>query len=165
MRPMNTTWRWCLREPGIFVTDAPSNTVDVHVLLPLASMASGDFRYGESHQSHAPGTTVAATSCCLNFPALLAPGGPARTTRHFPVARPSPTLRAAFGVQISSPCRFSRASLRSDMRALLPLGAAMLGVAQRRGKTSTSCRPSMACLALEPPMAAAPVHIVTANLP
>jgi hypothetical protein len=73
----------------------------------------------------APGMPVSSTSCCRNCPVLLAPSGPARTTRHIPVARPSLTLRAACGVQTGSPCRFSRTSLCSDMRALLPLGAAM----------------------------------------
>jgi hypothetical protein len=51
----------------------------------------------------APGMPVSATSCCRNFPALFAPSGPARTTRHVPVARPSLTLRATFGVQIGDP--------------------------------------------------------------
>ena len=74
------------------------------------SHGAGYFPFGESNQSQAPGTTVSATSCCLNFPALLAPSGPART----------------------------RPSLASDMRALLPLGAAMLGVMQGRGKGPAS---------------------------
>ncbi len=76
-------------------------------------------------KDHASGATAEIPSCGFGFPALLAPSGPARTTRHILVARPSLTLRAAFGVQIGSPCRFSRTSLCSDMRALLPLGATM----------------------------------------
>ena len=86
----------------------------------------------------APGTTVSTTSSCLDFAALLAPSGPARTSRHIPVARPSLALRAACGVQIGSPCRFSRTSVCSNIRALLPLGAAMLGVVQARWKSSSS---------------------------
>ena len=61
----------------------------------------------------APGMTVSATSCCRNFPALLAPSGPART----------------------------RTSLCSNIRALLPLGAAMLGVVQRRVDRSNDGHP------------------------
>jgi hypothetical protein len=97
---------------------------DLTQAVSLASRAS-HFCYGKSGQNHAPGTTVSATSCCLNFPALLAPSGPARTTRHIPVARPSLTLRTAFGVQIGSPADLVGTSLCSNMRALLPLGAAM----------------------------------------
>ena len=69
------------------------------------------FCYGrKGRKTIAPGTTVSATSCCLNSPALLAPSGPART----------------------------HTSMCSDMRALLPLGTAMLGVVQGRGKSSAS---------------------------
>src|SRR6185437_6079953 len=50
------------------------------------------------------GTTVETTSCCLDFPAHLAPSGPART----------------------------HTSVCSNSRALLPLGAAVLGVMRRR---------------------------------
>src|SRR5690348_14463409 len=61
--------------------------------------------------------TVEPTSGWLDFPSQLAPSGPART----------------------------RASMRSNSRALLPLGAAMLGVMRRPPKL-TSTRPSMACV-------------------
>src|SRR5690348_18171493 len=60
--------------------------------------------------------TVSPTSGWLDYPSHLAPSGPART----------------------------RTSVCSNSRALLPLGAAMLGVMRRRRKL-TSTRPSMAC--------------------
>ena len=58
----------------------------------------------KSPKTTAPGMPVSATSCCLNFPAMLADHAPART----------------------------RASMRSDMRALLARSTALLGVMRRR---------------------------------
>ena len=90
-----------------FRTSPRSGRDPESILLKLGSAGcrrAGYFPFGESNQSHCAGTPVSATSCCRNCPAHLAPSGPART----------------------------RTSLCSDIRALLPLGAAMLGEVQWR---------------------------------
>jgi len=93
-------------------------------LRPFSARLGGEratFVSAKVAKTIAPGMPVSATSCCRNFPALLAPSGPART----------------------------RTSLCSDMRALPSLGAAMLGVMQRRG-FRFAVRPSMASLEARP---------------
>jgi hypothetical protein len=96
------------------------------------------FPFGESSQSHCARHNGFSNILLLKLPLVLADRRPRRTTRHIPVARPSLTLGVAYGVQIGSPCRFSRTSLCSNIRALLPLGAAMLGVMQRHGQSDAS---------------------------
>jgi len=102
----------------------------------------GTFCFGKKYpKTIAPEAVISTTSCCLDCPCRLPIAHRRETTRHIPVARPSLTLRAAFGVQIGSPCRFSPASLQSDMRALLARSSARLRHRQRRPYRSAAGHP------------------------
>lgn len=107
---------------------------------PLASRAS-HFCFGKSGQSRCAGHDGLNDIVSFKLPLTLADRAPARTTRHIPAACSSLTLRAAFVVQIGSPCRFSRPSLVSNVRALLARSAARRGVMQRRWQCFDDGRP------------------------